>query len=148
MTPRSAGILPLVLALLLPVSGPMAKAVEGQALDPAVATIGAAWGSEDSNSLQRLLAPTVRLHVEGQDHLGVPPRQVAATLDRLFRRYRPERPLVQRQRDPSESGDGGFVEFRWSPVTEDTGERIAYVVFVVFRRVDDDWRVAELRVLR
>ena len=80
--------------------------------------------------------------------MGVPPRQVVASLDRFFQRYRPAIPTVTRQREPTEAGDGGFVEFRWSPVTADTGEPMSYVVFVVFRRAQDEWRVSELRVLR
>lgn len=141
---RSKGVF-LGLFMAVALSGPPLQA---QDLAPLVSRLTGAWGSEDTATLGSLMAPTVRLSLEGESHMGVPPRQVVASLQRLFHRYRPDPPDITRQREPAESDTGGFVEFRWSPVTEDTGEQISYVVFVVFRRAQDEWRVSELRVLR
>ena len=123
-------------------------ALTGQAIGGSVGRMAGAWAQEDVGTLEGLMAPTVRLDLEGTAHLGVPPRQVAASLSRLFERYTP-RPLdLVRHREPGGEGEGGFAEFRWAPVTQDTGEPSSYVVFVVFRLVESDWRIAELRVLR
>ena len=53
-----------------------------------------------------------------------------------------------RQRDPGTGGDGGFAEFRWRPLTDQTAEPTPYVIFVVFRSVGSELRITELRVLR
>ena len=110
--------------------------------------LAGAWSQEDVGALQELMAPAVRLDLEGAAHLGVPPRQVAASLSRLFERYDPRALDLVRHREPGVDGEGGFAEFRWAPLTQDTGEESSYVVFAVFRRMESEWRIAELRVLR
>lgn len=139
---RGLGVF-VVLALVGLPSGAFAQGIGGT-----VGRLAGAWGQEDVSALQSLMAPTVRLDLEGTAHLGVPPRQVAASLARLFERYQPRDPDLVRHRQPGPEGEGGFAEFRWAPVTRDTGESSTYVIFAAFRLVESDWRIAELRVLR
>ncbi len=120
----------------------------GQGLATTVGRMAEAWSREDVGVLQNLMAPAVRLDLEGAAHVGVPPRQVAASLSRLFERYDPRTLDLVRHREPGVDGEGGFAEFRWTPLTQDTGEESSYVVFAVFRRVESEWCIAELRVLR
>jgi hypothetical protein len=136
----------LALALLLCTSG--SSTLSGQAVSNISARFQASWAGEDAGSLQGMMAPAVRLDVEGEAYLGVPPRQAAATLSRLFDRYAAAEPEMVRQRDPESGGEGGFAEFRWRPLTAQTAEPVPYVIFVVFRSVGSDLRIAELRVLR
>ena len=126
----------------------VAPPAQAQRVATAVDRFQASWGTQDIGALQALMGPAVGLDVEGEAHLGVPPRQVAATLDRLFERYAPSVPEIVRHREPEEGGEGGFAEFRWHPLTAQTSEPIAYVIFVVFRPVGPDLRIAELRILR
>jgi len=135
---------PLVAAILW-LHPPVAAA---QDMTTTVGRLAGAWSQEDVGTLQELMAPAVRLDLEGAAHLGVPPRQVAASLSRLFERYDPRALDLVRHREPGVNGEGGFAEFRWAPLTQDTGEESSYVVFAVFRRMESEWRIAELRVLR
>lgn len=122
--------------------------VRGQGLATLAESFQNAWAGEDVGSLQGMMGPAVGLDVEGEAHLGVPPRQAAATLDRLFDRYAPAPPEIVRHREGEEEGSGGFAEFRWRPLTRDTAEPVPYVIFVSFRPVGSELRIAELRVLR
>ena len=134
------------LAVLLRASG--ASPVSGQGVSTAAGRFQMSWAGEDAGTLQGMMAPAVRLDVDGEAYLGVPPRQAAATLSRLFDRYAPAEPEMVRQREPQAGGEGGFAEFRWRPLTAQTAEPTPYVIFVVFRSVGSELRIAELRVLR
>lgn len=125
-----------------------ASALAGQGVSTAAGRFRVSWAGEDAGTLQGMMAPAVRLDVDGEAYLGVPPRQAAATLSRLFDRYAPAEPEMVRQRDPGTGGEGGFAEFRWRPLTAQTAEPTPYVIFVVFRSVGSELRIAELRVLR
>jgi hypothetical protein len=120
----------------------------GQGVSAAAGRFQASWGQEDARALEAMMAPAVRLDVEGEAHLGVPPRQAAATLSRLFDRYAPAAPEIVRHREPEAGSERGFAEFRWSPLTAQTAEPSPYVIFVVFRSEGPELRIAELRVLR
>lgn len=144
---RGVGALRLLGGLLV-LSCWAPSAAEGQGLATLAERFQSSWAGEDVGSLQGLMGPAVGLDVEGEAHLGVPPRQAAATLDRLFDRYAPASPEIVRHREPEEGGSGGFAEFRWRPLTQDTAEPVPYVIFVSFRPVGSELRIAELRVLR
>lgn len=125
-----------------------AAGVQGQGVASVAERFQSSWASQDVGALQGMMSPAVGLDVEGEAHLGVPPRQAAATLDRLFDRYAPGSPEMIRLREPQDGGEGGFAEFRWRPLTAHTAEPVGYVIFVVFRPVGSELRIAELRVLR
>lgn len=120
----------------------------GQSVSAAAGRFQASWAREDAGTIGEMMAPAVRLDVEGEAHLGVPPRQAAATLSRLFDRYAPAALEIVRHREPEDGRGRGFAEFRWSPLTAQTAEPSPYVIFVVFRSEGPELRIAELRVLR
>ncbi|MEJ2540536.1 MAG: hypothetical protein P8188_11280 [Gemmatimonadota bacterium] len=138
---------PVLVWLLLLAAWPP-ESIRAQQVGSTASRFVSAWAREDVGGLQSLMTSVVRLDVEGAGHLGVPPRQAAATLARLFDRYVPAEPETVRLRDGDGAGEGGFAEFRWVPVTVDTGETVPYVIFVAFRPVGPDLLIAELRVLR
>ena len=144
---RAAGRAALV-AVLASFALGVAAPVGGQTVAAVVGRFQASWAIQDVGALQGMMGPAVGLDVEGEAHLGVPPRQAAATLGRLFDRYAPSEPEIVRHREPEDARDGGFAEFRWRPLAARTAEPVAYVIFVVFRPVGSELRIAELRVLR
>lgn len=135
-------------AAIMVLSSALPSPARGQGLATLAERFQSSWAGEDVGSLQGLMGPAVGLDVEGEAHLGVPPRQAAATLDRLFDRYAPASLEMVRHREPEAAGSGGFAEFRWRPLTRDTAEPVPYVIFVSFRSVGSELRIAELRVLR
>ena len=134
------------LAAAVCIGAPMES--RGQEVATVARRFQGSWGSQDVDALRTLMGPAVGLDVEGEAHLGVPPRQAAATLGRLFQRYAPSEPDLVRHREPEAGAEGGFAEFRWRPLTVQTAEPVAYVIFVVFRPVGSELRITELRVLR
>ena len=135
----------LILAVLLPA---LPRGAEAQDVDQVVARFVQAWGARDTGALQSLLASSVHLEVEGQDYLGVPPRQAAASVDRLLRRFDPRRPSVMRHGDLGEADGRGFAELSWSPTAAGTSQPADFVIFLGLRRSEDGWRITELRILR
>jgi len=146
MTSRpSRGRTALLLALAL---SALPSGLEGQELEALVSRFAGAWGREDTGALQDLLAPSVRLEMEGHEYLGVPPRQAAASVDRLFRGLDPAPPRVTRQGDLGGDGDRGYAELTWSPVAPGSTDPASYLIFLGLRRSPDGWRISELRILR
>ena len=120
----------------------------GQDMDRLVAEFTRVWSNQDADALQGILASSVRLDLEGQQYLGVPPRQVSASVGRLFQRLGAAALVVSRSGTLAESHDRGYAEFTWSPSAEDTGTTVRYVIFTSLRRVDGGWHITELRILR
>lgn len=146
MTPgRSRLHAGLVLALAL---AAVPSGLAGQGLEGVVSQFASAWGREDTGTLQGLLAPSVRLELDGQEYLGVPPRQAAASVDRLFRGLDPASPRVTRQGDLGAEEDRGFAELSWNPRAPGSAEPASYLIFLGLRRSPDGWRITELRILR
>lgn len=137
----------IVLALVVTVSG-TARPLAAQELDQAVARLVRAWGAGDAGALETLLAPSVHLDLDGEEHLGVSPRQVSASLERLFRRFRPREPVVSRSGDLERARDRGFAELSWSPSGAGETGPVTHLLFVGFRRLPEGWRITELRILR
>lgn len=123
-------------------------ALPAQELESVVARFVAAWSREDADALQSLLAPSIRLELDGQEYLGVGPRQAAASVDRLFRALSPAGPVVTRQGGPGGSGDRGFAELSWGPMVAGSTEAASFLIFLGLRRSPDGWRIIELRILR
>ena len=137
-----------VMGSLLVLSLGSVPSLQGQGVATVADRFQASWAQEEVDVLQAMMSPAVGLDVDGEARLGVPPRQAAATLDRLFDRFAPASPEMVRRREPDDGGQGGFAEFRWRPLTAHTAEPVAYVIFVVFRPVGSELRISELRVLR
>lgn len=139
------GTLVAFLSILLPA---LPRAGSAQDVDQVVARFVQAWGARDTGALQSILASSVHLEVEGQDYLGVPPRQAAASVDRLLRRFDPRPPSVARRGDLGEADGRGFAELSWSPMAAGSREPASYLIFLGLRRSPDGWRITELRILR
>ncbi|HSG47559.1 MAG TPA: hypothetical protein VLA43_07105 [Longimicrobiales bacterium] len=144
MTLRAGRLLGVLVLLVLPV---LPRTGAAQGVDQVVAGFVRAWSSEDTGALQTILGASVHLEVDGQDYLGVPPRQAAASVDRLFRRFDPRAPSVVRQGDLGEDDGRGFAELSWSPTPPGSAEPVDYLIFLGLRRSPDGWRITELRIL-
>lgn len=138
------------LATLVAIAAAAAPPVQlvAQSLDEAVGRFVAAWGESDGNGLQRLMAESVRLELEGQEYLGIPPRQAAASLQRYLARFGASAPTVDRSGGTSGDASRGFAELSWSPPDPATGQPSSRAIFVGLRRSGEVWMVAEIRVLR
>lgn len=145
MTARLAGRISAAVLLLGALGGVPAR---GQALDAAVRSFAAAWGAEDTAALQQLMAPEARLFLDGEEYMGVSPRQVAASLERLFREFRPSPPEVTRSGHVEGSPDRGFGELVWTPAAPGVAGTSRHLLFVALGRRPDGWRVTEIRILR
>lgn len=111
-----------------------------------VSAFVAAWGREDLASMEALLAPTVHFVLEGEDRLGVTPRQVSASLEPLFRRFDAVPPQITRQGDLRDPSGRAFAELRWAPTTSGA-QPSSRLLFLGLRRLPEGWRIHELRIL-
>lgn len=119
-----------------------------QALEETVDRFAMAWGAADTPTLQGLMAESVRLELDGQEYLGVPPRQVAASLQRYLSGFEASVPVVDRRGEAGADSGRGFAELRWSPSNPETGQVSSRAIFVGLRRLGEAWVVVEIRVLR
>lgn len=125
-----------------------ASPVSAQSLEATIRSFAAAWGQEDERALEGLVAPAIRLSIDGAEHTGVAPAQVSASLDRLFSQYDSRVPDITRQGVVQDAPDRGFAELTWAPLPVGDREPDRHLLFVAFRRLPDGWRVIELRILR
>lgn len=138
---RVAGMLLLVATCLL--SGRPAAAQDA----PPVSRVQSLWAEEGSGGLAELMAESVRLHLGRDEHVGVSPRQVQASLDRLFQRFGPAPLVPVREGVLRDDADRAFAEFHWVPSSAAGEAGRTQVVYVGFRRDGGRWRIVELRVL-
>lgn len=120
----------------------------GQGAEAAVRSFAGAWGTENAVALQRLMAPEATFFLDGEEHTGVSPRQVVASLERLFRRFEPSVPRIDRSGNVQGSPDRGFGELTWAPAAPGAEGTSRHLLFVALDRMPDGWRVTEIRILR
>jgi hypothetical protein len=139
-----AGVKALAILLVL---GTAPVPAAGQDWSGLTRDFARAWERREPAALQRLMAPSLTLLVEGKEYLGVSPRQAVARVGPVLEGYPPRRPGLIRSGAVEGETDRAFAEFSWSPEAEGAGPN-GFILFLGLRLLDGEWRLAELRILR
>lgn len=107
-----------------------------------------AWSGKDTGGLARVLSSGgIRLHLPGEDHLILPPRQAEAALGAFLERYEGGEAVVNRVSPSGAGADRGFAEIRWRTGSPRVSEPVDFTVFVGYAFRNGGWHVTEIRVL-
>ena len=137
----------LALCALVPgalAPGPGAQSIlEGEAL-----RFAQAWVGEDLPLLGEIMAEDgIRLHLPGEDHVLIRPRQARAALGAFLELYSEGEAELTRVSLGVGNPGKGFAEIRWETGSPGVPEPVILTLFVAFSFVDDRWSVTEIRVL-
>jgi hypothetical protein len=125
-----------------------ASALGQEALEPVASRFAQAWQTGDVDGLGEVLrASGLRLHLLGEDHLSIPPRQVEAAIRGLLGRYFPGETQISRVATAGGDPAKGFADIRWRTGPRRGGEAVTFTLFVAFQLGEEGWEVAEIRVL-
>ncbi|MFH1763678.1 MAG: nuclear transport factor 2 family protein [Gemmatimonadota bacterium] len=124
--------------------GPAAQSIlEGEAL-----RFAQAWEGEDLRLLGELMAEDgIRLHLPGEDHVLIRPRQARAALGAFLERYAGGEADLTRVSLAGGDLGKGFAEIRWRTGSPGVPEPVVFTLFVAFSSENDRWSVTEIRVL-
>ncbi len=130
----------------------LSLAAAGLASQPALETeaerFAEAWSSSDTEFLTRVLAEGgIRLHLPGEDHVLIRPRQARAALEGFLGRHGPGEALVTRASLAGGSTEKGFAEIRWTTSSPGLPDPVIFILFVGYSLENDRWTVTEIRVL-
>jgi hypothetical protein len=137
-------MIPGLLALvLLACPGPSWQALEGEAQ-----RFAQAWAAGDVQALSRVFNPSgIRLHLPGEEHMTIQPRQAQAALRAFVGRYPGGDARVTRVSPAGGDPRKGFAEIRWRSRAQGVGEPVTFTLFVAFSLEGQAWQVTEIRVL-
>jgi hypothetical protein len=138
----------LLLVLGSVVGGSQSPAAPQESLEAVADRFVQAWMESDTRRLEAMLRSSgIRLHLQGEDHLSLPPRQVRAALDGLMDRSPVGEVTVTRvvpsEGDPSQ----GFADFLWRTGAPGGGGPITFTLFVAFAWEGDSWQITAIRIL-
>ena len=137
-----------VLATLL-AAPPLGAQEPAPPLGDVAVAVAAYWSRGDAEGLAAVVsAGGARLHVEDERHPALAPRQIRATLERLFGQHRRGTAAVTRTERLEGAPPRGWTELRWETAPPDSPQTVAYRVFVGFVGADGRWRIEEIRVIR
>jgi len=132
----------LILAALLS-GGPIQDLLEGEAL-----RFAQAWGREDTPLLREVLVERgIRLHLPGEEHVLIKPRQAQAALDAFMEGYSGGEAQVSRVSLAEGNAEKGFAEIRWRTGSPAVAEPVIFTLFVAYAFEKERWAVTEIRVL-
>jgi hypothetical protein len=118
------------------------------ALEAETGRFAQAWASGDAQALGRVLNPAgIRLHLPGEEHMLIQPRQAQAALRAFLSRYPGGDARVTRVSAAGGDSRKGFAEIRWRTRSQGINEAVMFTLFVAFSLDGEVWRVTELRVL-
>lgn len=110
--------------------------------------VARAWAEKDVRALGQLMVEDgIRLHLPGEEHQRISPRQARAALGAFLDRYSSGEIGIT---DVSLAGGDpgkGFAEIRWQTGSPGVMEPVIFTLFVAFASVDESWMVTEIRVL-
>jgi hypothetical protein len=107
-----------------------------------------AWGAGDAVGLGRTLnSAGIRLHLPGEEHMLIQPRQAQAALRSFMERYPGGDARVTRVSLSGGDPRMGFAEIRWRARAQGVGDPSTFTLFVAFSLEGEVWRVTEIRVL-
>lgn len=134
-------------------ASPRAQAVKTaapsqDALEAAARTVARLWERGDAAGLGALLRPTgVALDLGERSHASLEARQVVASLRDLLGRHASRSVRLDRFSPVDGTPPRAYVEMAWDAVPEGTAEVMRYTVFVGLERVENAWRITEIRIL-
>jgi len=107
-----------------------------------------AWVEKDVRALGDLMAEDgIRLHLPGEEHQRINPRQARAALHAFLEHYAGgEVDAIEVSLAGGDPGKG-FAEIRWRTGSPGVTEPVIFTLFVAFAHVDESWVVTEIRVL-
>jgi hypothetical protein len=118
-------------------------------LTHAALDFAAHWAGGNSDSLSgHLAASGIRLHLEGPARSAIPARQATAAIREFLRNFEDGEATVVRAAEVGDQEDRGFAEFHWKARVSGTSHRVEHTLFLSMIRVEDRWRVEELRLVR
>ncbi len=133
----------LCLGLLVPAHGLLAQ----PALDPAADRFVQAWLDGDISALGLMMRPAgIRLHLVGEDHLAIQPRQVQAALREFTAQYGGGEMVVSRVAPAGGDPSKGFADLLWLAPAPARGEVVTFTLFVAFTLEEGQWRITEIRI--
>ena len=134
----------LFTALSLPVSGPVLQTpLEREAI-----RFAQAWEEEDTRLLGAIMARDgIRLHMPGEQHVLIRPRQAQAALQAFLDRYDGGETEVTRVSMAGGDSGKGFAEIQWRTGSPGVVEPVIFTVFVAYAFESESWVVTEIRVL-
>ena len=107
-----------------------------------------AWGRKDTAVLREAMAPKgIRLHLPGEDHHVIRPRQAQAALQAFLERYSQSEAQVVRVSMTGAGPEKGFAELRWTTGSPGITGPVIFTLFVAFAFENESWMVTEIRVL-
>jgi hypothetical protein len=107
-----------------------------------------AWVDGDGEALEGMMETGgIRLHLLGEEHLVIPPRQARRSLMSFLERYEGGEAEVPRASQIGGDPTRGFAEIRWGCRVSGTPEPVIFTLFVAFARTGAEWRVTEIRIL-
>jgi hypothetical protein len=122
--------------------------VSQPALEEEANRFAQAWSQEDVRALGSLMTRRgIRLHLPGEEHSRIPPRQAQAAVAEFMERYVPGEVEVTRVSIVGGSPQEGYAELRWATRASDPAEPLTFTLFVAFALEDESWRVTEIRIL-
>lgn len=142
-----AALLSLVPALLLALSAEAVRA-QDDALEERALGFAQAWVNGDGDELAGMMEPGgIRLHLQGEDHLSISPRQARASVLSFMERYEGGEAEISRVSQVGGDPSQGFAEIRWGCRVSGTAEPVIFTLFVAFSRSGSEWMVTEIRIL-
>jgi hypothetical protein len=130
----------VVLAALVPLAQP--------GLEEQARTFAEAWGEKDAEGLREAMAEGgIRLHLPGEEHHLISPRQAEAALTAFLERYEGGDVRISRVALTGESPNRGYSELDWATGSPGVTGPVKFTVFVAFSARGNGWVVTEIRVL-
>ncbi len=130
------------LASLLIWAGPQ-SVLEGEAVK-----FSDAWGGKEVQELGKMMAQDgIRLHLPGEEHHLISPRQAQAALGTFLERYPAGEPHVTRVTLAGGEPARGFAEIQWETGSPGVSEPVIFTLFVAYAQLSESWSVTEIRVL-
>lgn len=137
------------MTLFLVVLAALHPSVPGQTtLDRAALDFAQAWEREDTGELRTAMAGDgIRLHLPGEDHVMIRPRQAQAALGTFLEGYSGGEARVSRVSLAEGDLEKGFAEIHWRTASPGVTEPVIFTLFVAFAVENESWDVTEIRVL-
>jgi hypothetical protein len=122
--------------------GPAQPALEGE-----VARFAAAWDAGDLQVLGKAMrAEGIGLHLQGEEHVSIKPKQAQAALRSFLDRYPGGESEVTKTSTAGGDPVLGFAEITWRTRAPGLPDPVIFSLFVGYALEGDTWRVTEIRV--
>ena len=139
-------LVPWILAGLLGVQ-PQTAAPDPD-LEATALRFARAWALGDGKTLEGMMRSAgVRIHLLGEDHRSIPPRQARAALEDFMERYPGEEPQITRTATAEGDPGLGLAELRLTPGAPAGAGSVIFTLFVGFALDPEGWVVTEVRIL-